>query len=179
MTILARLTPKTSNYTQGCGGIPTLTQSDVAGALGMMHSATGVDIMRFKDLGDVAAGGRLSERWRVTVERIAEKEGWTVRDENRLRYLADGVLHEYLMELHVCTECNGLGLRQLRGGVTRVCTRCEGAGVVKVPVAVRARLLKCDEKTFRTSWVPKWEQLLAEIAQIEFGAREELGRRLR
>lgn len=143
------------------GGVPKLTAQDVAGAMGMgklpRHEASFLLVKYCQDPGPAS---ELWSAWFMTVMERSRAQGWRTNRRKgeaqpppRFLWLANRTLNEALEDNH-CGACDGRSQLSI-GGVVRQCPACNGAGKEYASGREWARWLDVDEKTFRSTWLPR------------------------
>ena len=124
--ILTKLNAKTQSFSAAPGGVPELTQSDVAA---MMQGLSNQQewILRAKVLDDAAAAGNLWNWWKSVCREEARVRKWK-RKSWQLNAFAAGVFAEAIQPGR-CNYCLGQGAIQA-GPLLITCDECGGTGVI-------------------------------------------------
>src|SRR5574337_1301509 len=166
--LMARLNAKNVRFDVGSGGVPELTSTDIAGALGMVPAGLGRELLCLvwwpdgacltaTDLANTLSAAQRKyamahaerwPRWIVDAELGTISEGY---QRVRLAVLAE------LASPGKCPACSGRGTISQASGPIIACRPCDGTGRRRISDAWRADALNLTEGGYRRVWRPVYE----------------------
>jgi len=173
--ILARLNPANVRFDVGRGGIPELTQTDIAAACqGLVPGAWYLGLVKYA--GAVGAVKNLEiAAWMLAADLAAKHEWKVVRGKPYLRSIAR-MACATVIDPHRCKKCCGTGLNERM----RACSICAGSGVItEISLRSLAKIAEIPVESFRTVWAPRYELLVSHIQLWDSSLESLLKRRLK
>lgn len=188
-SLICKLTMKTVDLRGGAGGLPELTQVDIAAGLSYLR------LTRF-ETGYLRARILQSEAWHPTSDLAIEawmwakdfeiREGWNIPRGSyltrKLSYLAVDL--RVRPEQCKCEGCKGTGVYLPKGSpVLAACRRCDGLrldpdsgkmlgnGQRRMSARHFARQLEINHETFSATWEARLRTLTAGLLEIEHKAK--------
>lgn len=177
--LLGLLTAKIQRFQLAPGGIPFLTQSDVAAALSYIgkYNSNAALYARFKYLKEYDRAEDLVYRMRLKVMQDLIAGDWKIPREGFLLDLCYLALAE-AVDPHSCTWCLGResvlvdkamaeeALRETRGDQVRiregqviVCSQCRGTGKRTIKDADRTRIMAVRPDVWSRQWRDKYKDI--------------------
>lgn len=175
--LLGRLAPKArSTVGSPTGGIPELTQADIAAALrGASDLATWYALAKYAD--DWGSRRRLFYALSVEVVDLAIALNYTTpkayRGRDMLRRIAQAAIDESIRP-SLCAECRGSGAWVSRRGVIRPCGPCQGTGKAVVSETARAQTLEIGRSSYMRLYAAIYEKTYRRLSCLEIEALERL-----
>ncbi len=152
MEMLTKLNPK-AGISEGYGGIPELTTSDIAACLsgaddiGLMILLRGVN-------GDTSSHQAAHEKLLKAVIRLAKEKKWKVNNSGEnIVNLLNLCLIEYICPIK-CPTCKGTGLYRYRE-----CTTCHGTTNYTLNNTQRAKLIGVHKSRYGRTWQSRHKQV--------------------
>lgn len=145
----------------GFGGIPDLSQTDVAAALAGLHGPA-YWLMRLKYCGDVSLAKPLADSiaWRMLGEAmVGEGEDVSAQVARKLSVV---ILMQFTTG-PVCEDCHGTGTA-FEGATVRDCRPCGGTGRLVMTTERSANIAGVSAPTYRKRYA---DLVNAEVARLE------------
>lgn len=159
--LLSLLTAKVQRFQAAPGGIPLVTQEDLAHILGMIHSAEARLLARVKYALQLDYAESLACAVRRHALMMKDANSWRSPRPDFLLDLGFMLVAESVDD-HRCPWCKGVGELKLENGKVIKCEACGGTTVIKLRESDRAKLLNIP----KSSWSERWSKRYRDI-QIE------------
>jgi len=174
--LLSIMTARVATLEKMPTGIPTITQQDVLGAMGMINHPCASLLLRVKYAHQFDFMDDLEHCIMIYIEKLWRDNHWP-RYRGSMLKLCEFLLWEHIWPRR-CVSCGGIGEKTVETGKVYQCGSCKGTGVRKIHDKDRASVLEIPYTTFRRKWSPIYQELLASMDRIEAIGRGALRKRL-
>lgn len=150
------------------GGIPDLTSSDIAAAMGIGSlKREEADILLFKYCGDITVRSSIWAWHFEQIVRTARQESWRWR-KGQLEILAVVTLSDFLAD-HICPACNGTQSAIIDNKKV-YCPVCEGVGKLLPTDRMYRKHLGVSKSAFSSFWKRRVDRCISQLQQTESNA---------
>lgn len=164
--LLARCAPRGGSYSIGTGG-PEFTPADIAHAAGCIREPAGRALVLYLWADQKETWPEVRVWMMEVASKLFYKNGWQVKRPNTMGGLVRLAVYELGNPRH-CPACNSTGDR-----AGKPCEPCEGKGSLENTDRTRALIAGMSLFNFQR-WAERYEELLAEIQDIERQAINDL-----
>lgn len=178
--ILTLLNAKTTRFDTGSGGVPSVTQSDIASALGQLNGFQSL-LLRLKFAGQTELTVRFVLEVGIKVLQWSVDEDWKAHGSMKLKDPVIAITREAVAEWLSCKcrTCKGTGEVKVLGGKVVTCKKCDGTGDRPKSTYARAKACKISDHAFADVWKDRYERILELLNREEAQAADDLRRALK
>ena len=177
--ILARLNPANVRFDIGSGGIPDLTQTDIASALSGQPPLPelAIKLALVKYAGQQQELGRLFYWTRDAAVRLCIKHQWGKPKKGQLGGISMYAIWE-MVDPHYCVGCGGSGKRLDDRRRSWNCMICNGTGRALIPDEHRADIAGFDPDEWQNTWRARGDLLAGHLDMMDRWVCGRIRRRL-
>ena len=170
------LCARVQHFAMAPGGIPGITQEDVAHAMGKIKNEGAVRFAGIKYAGQYQDSEEFVLSLRRKILSRSEIANWRVPRANFILDLCWMALVE-VVGPHTCPYCQGTQ-NVVIGGKMEHCHTCKGDGHILINAQKRAGFMLCTESAWSHSWSGRYDDIRRIVVNYDEMSRGALGKRL-
>jgi hypothetical protein len=163
--LLSLATARPPNWENAPGGVPVLTQQDVAQALAYIHHDGAALLLRVKFADQQTYIPQLDDELHIAITNLWKHKKWEKGKNGFLRDMGRMALIEHI-GTRICLRCGGW-CHDIEHGKVIKCRSCRGTGRKKPSESGRAHQMAVSRDIWRHKWSDKYHYIQAILDEWE------------